>query len=59
MKKGATFVDHTTASAEVARELDADQNAKLFAYFKDRHIWLVEPDTDNTEVKPYTPPPDQ
>ena len=23
MKKGATFVDHTTASAEVARELDA------------------------------------
>ncbi len=42
-----------------ARELDADQNAKLFAYFKDRQIWLVEPDTDNTEVKPYTPPPDQ
>ena len=33
MKKGATFVDHTTASAEVARELDAaatkDQKAKL------------------------------
>ena len=29
MKKGATFVDHTTASAEVARELDAaaDQGA--------------------------------
>src|SRR5437879_8984560 len=23
MKKGATFVDHTTASAEIARELDA------------------------------------
>jgi 3-hydroxyisobutyrate dehydrogenase and related beta-hydroxyacid dehydrogenases len=23
MTKGATFVDHTTASAEVARELDA------------------------------------
>lgn len=42
-----------------ARELDADQNAKLFAYFKDRQLWLVEPDTDNTEVKPYTPPPDQ
>jgi hypothetical protein len=42
-----------------ARELDADQNAKLFAYFKDRHIWLVEPDVDNTEIKPYTPPPDQ
>src|SRR6266850_978971 len=24
MKKGATFVDHTTASAEIARELDAE-----------------------------------
>jgi hypothetical protein len=42
-----------------ARELDAEQNAKLFAYFKDRQIWLVEPDVDNTELKPYTPPPDQ
>ncbi len=42
-----------------ARELDADQNEKLFAYFKDRHIWLVEPDVDNTEIKPYTPPTDQ
>ncbi len=42
-----------------ARELEPEQNAKLFAYFKDRHIWLVEPDTDNTEIKPYTPPPDQ
>jgi len=42
-----------------ARELDPEQNAKLFAYFKDRHIWLVEPDTDNTAIKPYTPPPDQ
>jgi hypothetical protein len=39
-----------------ARELDAEQNAKLFAYFKDRHIWLVEPDTDNTELIPYQPP---
>jgi hypothetical protein len=42
-----------------ARELDEDQNAKLFSYFKDRHIWLVEPDTDNTEVKSYSPPPGQ
>ncbi|HEY6388530.1 MAG TPA: hypothetical protein VIX91_22860 [Candidatus Acidoferrum sp.] len=41
-----------------ARELDPEQNAKLFSYFKDRHIWLVEPDVDNTEIKPYTPPPD-
>jgi hypothetical protein len=39
-----------------ARELDAEQNAKLFAYFKNRQIWLVEPDTDNTELIPYQPP---
>jgi len=37
-----------------ARELDPAQNAKLFAYFRDRHIWLVEPDTDNTELIPYS-----
>src|SRR5262249_46266030 len=39
-----------------ARELDPIQNAKLFAYFKDRHFWLVTPDTDNTYLEPYTPP---
>jgi hypothetical protein len=45
-----------------ARELDPAQNAKLFAYFKDRQIWLVEPDTDNTELIPYpatAPPPER
>ncbi|HKV25817.1 MAG TPA: hypothetical protein VJN93_14585 [Candidatus Acidoferrum sp.] len=41
-----------------ARELDAAQNDKLFAYFKDRHVWLVEPDVDNTKILPYTPPPE-
>lgn len=39
-----------------ARELDAEQNAKLFAYFKDRKFWLVLPDSDNTYLEPYTPP---
>ena len=39
-----------------ARELDAEQNAKLLAYFKDRKVWLVTPDTDNTYLEPYTPP---
>ena len=38
-----------------ARELDAKQNAALLNYFKDRHAWLVEPDTDNTELIPYAP----
>jgi len=52
-----------TAKVLWARELDPTQNAKLFAYFKDRQIWLVEPDTDNTELIPYqaaqTAPPKQ
>lgn len=39
-----------------ARELDAQQNAKLFAYFKDRQIWLVAPDVNNTELIPLRPP---
>src|SRR5436305_474589 len=32
VKKGATFVDHTTASAEVARELDAEANKRGFRF---------------------------
>jgi hypothetical protein len=44
-----------TAKVLWARELDPAQNAKLFAYFKDRQAWLVEPDTDNTELIPYSP----
>jgi hypothetical protein len=37
-----------------ARELDVEQNARLFAYFQDRKIWLTTPDTDNTYLEPYT-----
>jgi hypothetical protein len=36
-----------------ARELDPRQNVRLFAYFHDRQIWLVEPDRDNTNLIPY------
>jgi hypothetical protein len=39
-----------------ARELNPEQNDKLFAYFKDRHIWLVTPDRDNEYLEAYTPP---
>ncbi len=39
-----------------ARDLDAGQNAKLFAYFSDRKVWLVTPDSDNTYLEPYTSP---
>ncbi|GAC1681044.1 MAG: hypothetical protein PVS2B2_19650 [Candidatus Acidiferrum sp.] len=38
-----------------ARELDAEQNAKLIGYYKDRKVWLVQPDENPTEVVPYTP----
>jgi hypothetical protein len=41
-----------------ARELSAEQNQKLFAYFKDRKIWLATPDTDNTSLAPYSRPED-
>jgi len=36
-----------------ARETNPQQNEKLFAYFKDRQIWLVAPEEDNTELIPY------
>jgi hypothetical protein len=45
-----------TAKVLWARELGPQQNAKLFAYFHDRKIWLVTPDSDNTYLEPYTPP---
>ena len=32
MKKGAVFVDHTTASAEIARELSAEAKKRGFAF---------------------------
>jgi len=43
-----------------ARETNPQQNQKLFEYFKDRQIWLIEPEKNNTELLPYplaaTPP---
>ncbi len=42
-----------------AREIDESQDAKLFDYFKDRKVWLVTPDDDNTYLAPYSPPPDR
>jgi hypothetical protein len=48
-----------TAKILWARELDASQNARLLAYFKDRQIWLVEPDIHDLELVPYQPPPAQ
>jgi hypothetical protein len=45
-----------TAKVLWARDVDPIQNAKLFAYFRDRHIWFINPDTDNSELIPYQPP---
>jgi len=39
-----------------ARETNAEQNARLFDYFRDRKIWLIYPEVDNTELLPYPPP---
>jgi hypothetical protein len=50
----AADIDH--AKIIWARELDQTQNAKLFDFYKDRQIWLVTPDNDNTYLAPYTPP---
>jgi hypothetical protein len=47
-----------TAKVIWAREIDSEQDGKLFDYFQDRKVWLVRPDTDNTYLAPYTPPAD-
>jgi len=36
-----------------ARETNPQQNQKLFDYFKDRRIWLIKPEENNTELIPY------
>jgi hypothetical protein len=39
-----------------AREMDAPHNWALLAYFKDRHIWLLEADAPVPELTPYRSP---
>ena len=36
-----------------ARELRPDWEAALVSHYKDRHIWLVEPDSSPVVIKPY------
>ena len=40
-----------------ARELDRESNARLLEYFRDRQIWLVEPDAPVPRPLPYTEAP--
>lgn len=39
-----------------ARELDEAQNQKLFAYFRDRAVWLARTKDFEAILSPYTPP---
>jgi hypothetical protein len=36
-----------------AREMDAANNLELFHYYRDRQVWLVEPDAMPARVSPY------
>jgi hypothetical protein len=39
-----------------ARDMGADENRRLVGYFEDRHIWLLEPDTQIPRLVPYQVP---
>ena len=39
-----------------AREMDADQNRKLLDYYKDRTVWLIQPDDPDDLISPYSSP---
>jgi hypothetical protein len=39
-----------------AREMDAANDLELIHYYKDRRVWLVQPDTKPAEVSPYAVP---
>lgn len=45
--------DIDSAKVVWAREMDPAMNRKLAGHFKDRNVWLVEPDTDPPKVSPY------
>lgn len=36
-----------------ARVLESEKNTKLLNYFKDRSIWIIEPDSPKIRLKPY------
>jgi hypothetical protein len=36
-----------------AREMDPQSNQELLHYFKNRHIWLIEPDQSPPRISPY------
>ena len=40
-----------------ARDMGAAENEELINYFRDRHIWLIEPDDVPPRLLPYSVPP--
>jgi hypothetical protein len=46
--------DIDRAAVVWARDLGAEKNRKLLDYFKDRHLWLLEPDESRVKLVPYS-----
>ena len=47
----AADIDHSKVIW--AREMDPTSNQELFQYYRDRKVWLVQPDTQPVSVSPY------
>jgi hypothetical protein len=45
--------DIDAANIVWAREMDAGSNQRLIRYFKDRRVWLLEPDAHPPKLSPY------
>ncbi len=48
--------DIDSAKVVWAREMTQQENARLLAYFRDRHVWLLEPDIKPLRLKPLQSP---
>ena len=48
--------DIDNAKVVFAREMDPASDRKLLAYFKDRQVWLVQPDEWPMLISPYAAP---
>ncbi|HJY79565.1 MAG TPA: hypothetical protein VKK81_00560 [Candidatus Binatia bacterium] len=51
--------DIDTTKVVWARDMGPAQNEELFRYFKDRRVWLVEPDETPPRASPYPFPPNK
>ena len=44
-------IDH--AKVILARDMSDAENARLLEYYRERHLWLIEPDRQPVELQPY------